>query len=81
LTETYRKMNLIHKEITDKILNAFYTVYSELDYGFLEKGYENALCVELENLGMSFEKQKSIQVFIKIRWSENILPTSYLKIK
>ncbi len=58
-------MNLIHKEITDKILNAFYTVYGELGYGFLEKVYENALCVELENLGISYEKQKPIQVFYK----------------
>lgn len=58
-------MNLIYKEITDKILNAFYTVYGELGYGFLEKVYENAMCIELENLGLSYQKQKPIQVFYK----------------
>jgi len=28
---------LLHKEMTDEILNAFYEVYKELGYGFLEK--------------------------------------------
>ena len=51
MTETYRKMNLIHKEITDKILKSFYTVYDELGYGFLEKIYENALLLELSDAG------------------------------
>jgi hypothetical protein len=30
-------MELLHKEVTDKILGAFYTVYNVLGYGFLEK--------------------------------------------
>jgi hypothetical protein len=34
--------DLEYKDITDKILNSFYTVYNELGYGFLEKVYENA---------------------------------------
>jgi GxxExxY protein len=58
-------MDLIHKNLTDKILNAFYTVYNELGYGFLEKVYENALCIELENQGLSCQKQKPIHVFYK----------------
>jgi len=58
-------MNLIHKEITDKILNAFYTVYGELGYGFLEKIYENALLYELSEAGLKCEKQKPIKVYYK----------------
>ena len=33
-----------HNELTDKIIKAFYKVYNELGFGFLEKVYENALC-------------------------------------
>ncbi len=35
-------MELLHKELTDKILKAFYAVYNELGYGFLEKVYQNS---------------------------------------
>ena len=34
---------MIHYQITDKIIRAFYNVYNDLGYGFLEKVYENAL--------------------------------------
>lgn len=34
---------MLHHQVTDKILKAFYSVYNELGYGFLEKVYENAL--------------------------------------
>ena len=40
-------MELLHKELTDKILQAFYDVYNELGYGFLEKVYQNSLYLEL----------------------------------
>ncbi len=28
---------MLHKELTSEILNAFYSVYNTLGYGFLEK--------------------------------------------
>ncbi|RPA66610.1 GxxExxY protein [Cyclobacteriaceae bacterium YHN15] len=43
--------NLLHKDITDGIINAFYKVYNVLGYGFLEKVYENALFHELTAAG------------------------------
>lgn len=38
---------MLHKEITDKIINAYYKVYNTLGYGFLEKVYENSMVVAL----------------------------------
>ena len=38
---------LLHSHITNRIIQAFYTVYNRLGYGFLEKVYENALLIEL----------------------------------
>ena len=50
------------KERTEKIIGAFYAVYNEVGYGFLERVYENALSIELRRRGMSVETQVSIQV-------------------
>ncbi len=53
--------------ITFTIIKCFFTVYNTLGYGFLEKVYEKALCIELENYGFKVEKQKPIQVWYKNR--------------
>ena len=53
----------LHKELTSQIIKCFYTVYNKLGYGFLEKVYENALKIELQNNGLFVEKQKSIKVY------------------
>jgi len=45
---------LLHSELTDKIIAAFYTVYNELGYGLLEKVYENAMTEELKAQGIPF---------------------------
>ncbi|CAN5438012.1 hypothetical protein BH10ACI2_BH10ACI2_01760 [soil metagenome] len=36
---------LKHSESTGKIIKAFYSVYNELGFGFLEKVYENSLVI------------------------------------
>lgn len=40
--------NYKHSEITELSIKGFYNVYNKLGYGFLEKVYENALCIELK---------------------------------
>ena len=54
---------MIHEEITEKILKAFYKVYNTLGFGFLEKVYENALVIELMRLGLMVAQQKDIPVY------------------
>ena len=56
-------MELFHKDITDKIIKAFYKVYNELGFGFLEKVYQNALFLELIAMGLYCEKQQPIKVY------------------
>jgi len=56
-------MSLLHKDITNLILKGFYNVYNQLGYGFLEKVYENAMVIELRQLGLFVEKQKAIKVY------------------
>ena len=55
--------NLKHSEIAGKIIKAFYSVYNMLGYGFLEKVYENALVMELKEMGLSVLQQAPIKVF------------------
>ncbi len=51
-----------HEEISSGILNAFYRVYNQLGYGFLEKVYENSLVIAARKLGLSVEQQFPIEV-------------------
>ncbi|MEP7254133.1 MAG: GxxExxY protein [Ferruginibacter sp.] len=57
---------LLHQEITDTILKCFYKVYNELGYGFLEKVYENALIIELQNNNLHCSQQAPIKVYYQL---------------
>ena len=54
---------LLHKDISDLIIKAFYNVYNTLGYGFLEKVYENAMLIELQKLGLNAKRQVPVKVF------------------
>lgn len=53
---------MLHEDLTDKIIKSFYKVYNTLGYGFLEKVYERAMCIELDKMGLEFQEQKPISV-------------------
>ena len=56
-------MDLLHGEITEKIIKAYYNVYNTLGYGFLEKVYENSMVIELRKMGMKVNSQYPITVY------------------
>ena len=56
--ETYK-----YNDLTEKIIQAFYCVYNELGFGFLENVYQNALYFELQNSDFKVEPQKAIDVY------------------
>jgi GxxExxY protein len=58
-------MEVLHKELTEEIMGAFYDVYNDLGYGFLEKVYQNSMYLELIARGFTVEPQKQIKVFYK----------------
>jgi GxxExxY protein len=60
-------MSLLYEKETKAILRAFYSVYNELGFGFLEKVYHNAMLIELQKAGMSVESQKRIKVYYQAR--------------
>lgn len=52
-----------HGDIIEKIIKAYYTVYNEMSFGFLEKVYENAMIIELKKLGLTAVRQQPIHVY------------------
>jgi GxxExxY protein len=58
------QFELKHKDVTDKILHAFFKiVYPQLGYGFLERVYENALAIILTEMGLRVQQQARIVVY------------------
>ena len=56
------KENIIYGDLTYKIIGSAMEVHRELGAGFLEKVYENALIIALEEKGLSVEHQKQLSV-------------------
>ena len=54
---------LLHAEVTEKIIGCAFKVINELGSGFLEKVYENALAYEIRKSGLKVKQQFPIQVF------------------
>lgn len=67
-------MALLHKELTDSVLKAFYKVYNELGHGFLERVYQNALYYELLDMGFDIAAQKRLTVYYNGRSVGEYIP-------
>lgn len=55
--------NFKHTEITELIIKAYYNVYNQLGYGFLERVYQRAMMIELCKFAINCEQQKNLKVF------------------
>ena len=56
---------LLHSDVTEMILKAFFHVYNALGYGFLEKVYENALAMTLQKWQRSVGQQVPVKVYFE----------------
>ena len=56
---------LLHSDLTDRVLQAFYDVYNTLGSGFLESVYENALVIRLRDDGIVALQQAAIAVYYR----------------
>jgi len=52
-------------ELTEIVIGCAYQVHKELGEGFLEKVYENALCIELNSSGIKAKQQYPIMVYYR----------------
>lgn len=56
-------MTLLHEGLTQEIIKAFYDVYNNLGFGFLERVYENSLALLLRERGFQVQQQVAIFVY------------------
>ena len=56
---------LLYEELSNKIIRAFFNVVDYLGKGLSEKVYENALCIEFDEMGLQYERQKPLTVEYK----------------
>jgi len=53
---------LKHRDLTEKLIRVFYSIYNELGHGFLESVYEQAFAIPLAENGIFFERQIAVPV-------------------
>ena len=58
-------MTLLHEGITEAIIKAFYEVYNELGYGFLEKVCRRAMVIALTEAGLSVQENVHFEVWFR----------------
>ncbi len=56
---------LRHQELSEKIIAAAYAVHNELGCGFIEKVYQNALAIELEEMGVPCSCEVPLRVMYR----------------
>jgi len=54
--------DIIYKELSYEVVNAAIAVWKTLGHGFLEKVYENALCIELAKREIPYVQKKPVKV-------------------
>lgn len=57
--------NLLHGELTEAAINAFYHVYNTLGYGFLPSVYSKALAITLTKRGFQVSSRVPVKVFFE----------------
>ena len=60
-----KEINLVHKELTGKIIQAFHEIHYALGPGYLESIYKNALVIEFEDMGLKCEKERIVEIFYR----------------
>ena len=58
---------MLHQELTEEIISAFYKVYNTLGYGFLESVYKNAMFFELLDSELECRTEQPVDVYYERR--------------
>jgi len=53
---------LLERDVTERVIGVFYTVYNELGPGFVESVYQNAMALALRHAGLFVEQQHPLTV-------------------
>ena len=67
MTHGYDPVAFPHRDLTEQIIGAFYDVYNELGFGFLESVYHKAMLIALADLGLCAESEVKLRVHFRER--------------
>lgn len=56
---------MLHKEITEKIIGCAMQVHRTLGNGFQEVIYQRALALEMDFVGLTYEREKEMDIFYR----------------
>jgi GxxExxY protein len=62
MPQSYDPATFPHRDLTERIIGAFYGVYNELGFGFLESVYHRAMLIALNDLGLTAESEVKLSV-------------------
>lgn len=67
-------MAMLYPELSYKVVGAAMAVYNELGSGFMEKVYQEALAIEMEERGIPFVREQQI----RISYHNHVLQCPYI---
>ena len=65
MTQTFTPISAATEQVGNAIIGAAIEVHRSLGPGFLEKIYQEALCLELDTRGFKYERERAIAVRYK----------------
>jgi GxxExxY protein len=61
----YDPVTFPHRDLTEQVIGAFYDVYNELGFGFVESVYQRAMVIALTDAGLRAEPKVQLPVFYR----------------
>ena len=59
-----KRDDIIHPELSYKLIGVLYNVHKEMGYGFLEKYYQKGIAAELRKNSINFREQVRVELII-----------------
>jgi GxxExxY protein len=59
-----KRNDIIHPELSYKVIGVLYNVHTEMGYGFLERYYQKAIAAELKKNNLNFKEQVKVELVI-----------------
>ena len=56
---------LLHRELTERVLNSYFAVYDDRGYGFAEGVYARSLVVELQSRAVDVAREVETKIYYK----------------
>lgn len=65
MTDEYDPVAFPHRDLTETVIGAFFEVYNELGFGFVESVYHHAMLIALRDRGLAVESEVRLPVYFR----------------